>query len=318
MTVIPPLSVPIINPEQFSEATPSAYLTVSEFLHAPTAVDTSELVDGGTAQDQLVELANIISRVSAWMDVYTMGIGGTLAASANTKGAWIKPRRGWVSFVLDYKPVLEVTAVGIGINPGAVVTIDANTAAMSSLSGKVLTFPALAYQPSTTLSTSQIFPRRPDGRIWAQVTYINGYPHTTLAASASQGATSISVGSTLGCQAGTQLTIYDNAITERITVTAVTSPTALATTALAYGHTVPAAPDGLTVSALPHDIKEAAILLTCALIKEKGEGGIVLDSFDTEPSKVRSGSAAGGLGVSDMEIAAELLNDYRISTRGTT
>ena len=52
---------------QFSSG---AYLTIAEYKNAPTAIDYSNLVNGGTSAQQDAELSTVIQRASSFIDIY--------------------------------------------------------------------------------------------------------------------------------------------------------------------------------------------------------------------------------------------------------
>src|ERR1700744_4013444 len=86
------------------------YISPGEYKQAPTAVATSALVPGGAAEEQLAELAAVISRASDWVDTICFHRAeGTLAASPTTEEDWIKPKaNGELLITCNFKPILEV------------------------------------------------------------------------------------------------------------------------------------------------------------------------------------------------------------------
>jgi len=113
------------------------------------------------------------------------------------------------------------------------------------------------------------------------VTYVNGYVNTLLSGPAAVAATSFTVASALGVYPGLTMTIYDvtAAGTERVVVAPTYVPgatTVPVVTPLRFRHAT-----GISVSNVPPRVKQAAVLLTSALIQTRGNDAIVLDSLDT-------------------------------------
>ena len=68
---------------------------------------------------------------------------------------------------------------------------------------------------------------------------------------------------------------------------------------------------GVSVSALPPNVKKAAILVTTAFIKVRGAAGLVLDTIDAHA--VKEATDEGGA-VADMAFAESLLARYILPT----
>jgi len=275
-------------------ASHSPYLTLAEWRAAPTAIDTSDIIPGGspTQQDQAVRDA--IERSSSWVDRICHQV---LAATQDThRGRYRINRWGTVRIPLPRKPVLEVSGVAIGYSPSQMVPLTSLADVDISPYG-VIEVPVT----NTTLATTTI---RDELRPIVAITYVNGWPNTTLTAAAAVAAASVTVASSLGVYPGTSLTVYDTTGgTEKVTVAAgfAAGSTVVPLVApLAFAHTA-----GISVSNLPPVVKEASILLTSALIQTRGDDAIVLDSMDT-PSKM---SAAYGANADAERLACVLLRD---------
>ena len=114
-----------------------------------------------------------------------------------------------------------------------------------------------------------------------------------------------------GAFAGSSLTIKDDGNTE--TVVLASTPTGLTlnlASPLKYEHTVPTAPDGILVTALPSSIEQAAISIVNMLIKTQGFRAQQLPGSigAAAPGQLQAMSRAGAL--SDFELACELLAPY--------
>lgn len=148
------------------------------------------------------------------------------------------------------------------------------------------------------------------------VSYTNGWPHTSLTANATAGATTISVDDVTGF-AGASAFAYDGADTEPVSVTSVSATTPLPlpngvgtaqtgpgtltlSSPLAYPHSA-----GVVVSALPANVIWATVL---AATTQALESGITSISIQNIPGS----QTAGGHGVSDLQLQyQQLLDPYR-------
>ena len=258
------------------------YLSLSEYRNAPTAIDTENLVD--TVGDQAAEdaaLSGVIDRASSWIDVTCHQV---LAATTNTESGLVRRLRGVALLVCTYRPILEVSAVAFGTQPNLLSSLESS--ANLWVTGKVISVPI--GWPISNNPTLQGWPTwAGPNNLFAVWTYINGYPHTSLAAECAIGDTSITVDSpsasmpVLGVYPGTVLSIYDGSQTEEIQVASVgaTDDTGTAlnlTYGLSYSHTPPTLPDSIMVSGLPPAIQQAAISAVTWLVKTRGDTTITL------------------------------------------
>lgn len=333
MTGVPyvptPFATPQVNPAVGSFARPFPYISYSQYLFAPTGLDTTQLIPQGSALTQEQTLFNLINRACGIADRYLFGAdpaskGASLCASSSIESDYVKVLNGELRLRCDYKPVLSLLALDIGNDPSSVGTVGQAVAATARFGRKVIYVPTvnLAQVNGTPIDMQWLVQQgAPVFCVW---NYVNGYPHTQLAANAVQNATSVVVkqtdgnGGLFGIFPGSQLDIVDNASDEMITVSSIAKATPVASQAtittanpLQFAHTVPAAPDFIPVTALPADVHQALILITGALIKERGGGAIEL------------AEAGGGReeGVDflqkgdDLELAAELLDPFRVHTK---
>lgn len=142
-----------------------------------------------------------------------------------------------------------------------------------------------------------------------QVTYINGWPHASLTAAATAGATSLTVDDITGWT-GAVGNIYDGGQQEAVAVTAITPTTTGAisgpgtltlSSALHYNH-----PIGVLVSTLPPAVHEACIYFAVAQALTRGATATAVQAL--------SGSTAGsGPGSSNtyIEMAQLKVHAYR-------
>lgn len=148
------------------------------------------------------------------------------------------------------------------------------------------------------------------------VSYVNGWPHTSLTANATVGATTVSVDDVTGFT-GAGAFVYDGAASETISVTSVSATTPL--TLPNGGGTAQAGPGTLTLSApltsahsagvvvssLPQDIIWATVL---AATVQALESGITAVSIQNIPGS----QTTGGHGIAELQSNYELiLEPYR-------
>ena len=280
----------------------SPYLTTDEYVNAPTGLDISQLVPGGTAAANLTALAQVIARASSWADSIVEQV---LAATVDID----PPRRyridrwGNVRVPLRYKPLLSIEAVRVGPTP-ATMTALADGSNIGFVGRGIVEIPVLG----VTLPSGPVGDWPAAGMLTVgsrpivQVTYVNGYPNTLTTTATPAASTSLPVTSTLGVGAGTVLQVYDGASSEQVTVTGVTGNT-LTVTPTTFAHAA-----GVSVSALPPAAKQAVICLTSALIKTRGAEAVVMGSIGAEPSHTAL-TESGGL--EDVAVAVDLLTPLR-------
>ena len=138
------------------------------------------------------------------------------------------------------------------------------------------------------------------------ITYVNGYANTVLSASVAASATAIPVLDLAGFLPNAQFQIYDGASTELLTVnasfTAVSGPGSLPISRpLAYAHAAT-----ISASALPPAVKQAAIFVTSAILKARGNSALVMGSLT--PSMIQTESPAAS---NDLAAAWDILKPYR-------
>jgi hypothetical protein len=320
-----PFATPIVSPAAGGFGKPGVYLSCSEYIFAPTAMNTDNLVPGGSAAAQTQSLADTLRRASAWVDRFCYGTdpaskGASLAASLSVEAQKVKVFTGELRLICDYKPVLEVTAVDVGFDPSAMESVGPNISASIRIGRRTIYVPTVF--PWAGRIGQQPLPPPTGGYVFCVWAYVNGYPHTSLAADVVAGATSLVVESTdgkggcFGVYPGTQLTIYDMSQTETVSISAITpgvTTTTFTVNPLLYAHNVPEVPDFIPVSGLPADVTQAAIFMTNALIKTRGDNSLVLSEL-AEPTMLHR---QAGDEFTDIQLAKELLRPYRINLKAT-
>ena len=292
------MTLPAIATNITTYASHSPYITGAEWQAAPTAIDTSDLIQGGSPDQQTQAVADAIERASSWVDRICHTV---LAATQDThRGRYLVNRWGTVRIPLPRKPILEVDSVSVGFRPSSMTVLtDLSDVDISPFG--VIEVPVWGVTPPYPAGLGGV---GIGSRPIVAVLYVNGWPNTTTSADAAAGDTTLTLTSSLGVYPGTMLTVYDTTGgTEHVVV----GPGFVAGS-LSVPLVVPlldAHDAGISVSNLPPVVKEASILLTSALIQTRGDDAIVLDSMD-EPSKV---SPAYGANADAERLATALLGD---------
>jgi hypothetical protein len=286
-------------------ATETPYLTVQEFLTAQTGVDTSQLVPGGTKADNAAALAELILQASSVANDFCRQV---LAATSDVQvGEYRVFPDGTIRVWVAYTPLIIVSGVKVGAVAGQL-------AALTDLSGlwireKAVRIPTAGLaRAAAALGAATAGP----GYLFAEVTYINGFANTVLAAATAAGDSSVAVRSPLGIVPGLSLGIYSGANSEQITVApsyTIGSTTVPLVAPMTYAHD-PSTVDGqqIAVSALPGAIRRAVIALTAYLIKTRGAESVALVSVMQQPTKTQKIEPDGD---EDLAIATRLLQPFQ-------
>jgi hypothetical protein len=313
-----PFTDPIVAPSATTLSRREPYISPSELKAAPTALALGNLVPGGSAAQQASELYNVLLRASDWVDLICFhGPDGTLVASPSIQSGWVTPKQGRLALVCNFKPILQVSGVALGPGPQQLSDIGDAAARQISIETSIVALNGVAPALGGTSIGSSAY--RPTGhwRTYAVWSYIAGYPHMVLAEASAAGERSLTVASSVPGQAepygvypGTQLTVRDAAAgggVEVCVVASVAGPVLTLVSPLQYAHRVPAAPDCVYVTALPHGVEQATISLASCLIKLRGTRAAVMPSAGqaaTRTALIQSG------GLEDYEIAIDLLKPF--------
>lgn len=278
------------------------YITTTEFLNAPTAVDVANLIPSGSAQQQTAALGEVIGRASSLLDSFIHGAWGTLSATVDTENARVYGSRDGTFIVHPkYWPVLEVRSFQYGLTPGFSSSIDPASSMWIEPTQFVVQPSGIVGLGLTGLAN--VIPRQ---RYMCQWTYVNGWPNALLSASVSAAATSISLDDVTGVYPGSSLTIFDATNDETITVASnytIGSSTVPLTAPLGFGHA-----SGTRVSNAPNALREAAILMTTVLVKVRGSGALVVNNIG---EVARQAANAGQGAVNDFDLAMHCINSLR-------
>ncbi len=253
------------------------YLSIQELQFSPTAavLDLTNLVPGGTQQAQNRALSELIVRASSKADSYCLGRYGTLNATSNTENMrTMTDRYGRFKIHPPAFPILEIVAFNYGVDgtTGYPVNLTSNNCWIERESFVVV--PGLTYGSYTVNSLSQLINSGPEGEFYVNFTYVNGWPNTFTSSSSIAGATSLNVTDPTGIYPGTYLTIWDGQNDEYVQVSSsyvAGSNTVTLVNPLEYAHGT-----GVNVSDVPPAIKQAVIHFVVAMVKQRGQGGFVL------------------------------------------
>jgi len=280
------------------------YLTIDEYKQAPTAVDYTNLVLASSdpaVQD--AELANVIARASSWMDTFCNQV---LAATEETEQQRSRLRGdGMLAMHPRYFPIVALKSVSYGITPNNLVAYADPSQGWIEDQSFVLPYTATTTNYSSQGPVQFGMPALPRSQVYVNYTYVSGYANTTLAANASAGASSITVTDGTGITAGLRMTIFNGMNSETITVGS--SYSFGSATVPLESPLIDAQTSGVSVSALPPAVKQAAILVTSAFIKVRGDNSLTMDVVNTP----NLNSSATKSMVTDLDLAKELLTPFR-------
>ncbi len=261
------------------------YLTVQEYRTAPTGVNTSDLAPGGQPNTEDAILADVIGYASGWIDDICNQI---LAATVDTEAKRLRPSRdGSLIVPTDNWPILEVRDVQYGTTPAALQQLGDLTGLWIEERQFIVTASGLAF--TTSAGPLQLGGFLPGRRLLVRYTYVNGWPNALLAADVATAAVSITVTDPTGIYAGTRLRVDTGALEELVTVSATPTTSAVAISALTHDHKA-----GVSVTALPPVVKQAAILLTSALIKTRSQEALVMPALAGIPELGQVAQTGGG------------------------
>lgn len=289
-----------VTPPLFS----TPYITAQEWRDYPTQINADNLV-ANNADASAAMLSTLIANACSWIDTFC---GQILAATLDTEKTKTRvDRNGILHIHPRYTPICSVTAFSYGSDQSSL-------AALSSLSN-IWVEPAKFEVPLTfapfysSVGPLQFGTPIAGQEMYVQYSYVSGYVVTTLAATAVAGASSIVVASSTGILPGvTQLGIYDGGKTESVQVASSydgASTTVPIVGTLAHDH----GQVGVSVSSLPPGVKQAAIMLTTALVKTRGTTAIQAPTVKGNMS--RAAPKGGGDHDDDIALAYDLLDNYR-------
>lgn len=291
-----------INPTTHKFSTP--YLTIAEYKNAPTSIDIDNLVFNSSDPDvQDSELTNVIDRASSWIDTFCNQILGATHETENQRARISSD--GYIKFHPRYNPVIALTALQYGNPSTDLITVQ--DCSVAWIEDQQILFP-YAYMSSLFTSQGPLqfgAPYANGTQVYLKYTYVNGYANTLIATAVATQST-LTVTDAVGITAGLEMKIYDGMYSERVTVAdsyTFGSTTIPLEVPLVYSHTA-----GVSISALPPAIKEAAILVTTAMLKVRGDASMTM-GIGTSP--VTDSTGVNQNITNDMSMAMDLLKPYR-------
>lgn len=232
---------------------PTPYITIQELKQSPVYTQLRALVPGQSDADRDAQLGRIIMRASSLINGE---VSQNLAATVDVEvGEVTVTSLGELRVHTRCNPIIEVLSLSVGRDYGSLVPV-------TDLSHLVIE-PWRFNLPGGISGSANNLPSvalRPGRKLFAEWSYINGYPTTTLSAPTIVGATTVTVGDATGIKPGrTLLTIEDGKWVEQVTPSAVTG-NVLTVPPLSWPHQA-----STGVTQLPDAIKEATFLLISRL-----------------------------------------------------
>lgn len=239
------MSSPVAPVPVSTMGNPIPYITLAQLKRNPIYNQLHKLVQGASEADRDAELQQIILRVSAMINDE---VDQNLAATVDNEiGEVIVSDRGYIKVHTRNDPIIEVRSISVGADPYSLIPIPDLT--------------HLIVNPwSFEVPRGAGFSYRRGARLWAQWSYVNGFPVTTSTATTLAGDTFLTVDDTTGIIPNrTILTVEDGRWLEKVIPTAV-SGNVLSVAPMLYPHQL-----GVGVSALPGTITNAALTLISRL-----------------------------------------------------
>ena len=290
------------------------YISVQELRFSATAsaIELDELVPNGGQAAQDRALYELILRASAKIDAHCMGRMGTLNATSFTQnGRYRMDRDGRFKIHPSFTPVLAVSSFSWGSNMGNLTPLSLDSSNVWSEEESIIINPSGTASTTTYSGTNGLSWLFNDystgGEYYTEFTYINGWPNTFTSSPTAAGATTIPVTDPTGIYPGNSLQIWDGMNDEWVKIASSYVPgtsTLTLSAPLLYAHG-----KGINVSMMHPNVKQACILFTISMVKERGQGG----GFEISPAgEVVQSSSGKTKGFTDDELQAyDLLDEFR-------
>jgi len=278
------------------------YLTVEEFKNAPTAIDIDNLVFNSQDPDvQDSELANTIARASSWIDTFCNQVLAATYESEQQRTRYT-PADGSIRFHPRYSPVVALTQFNYGYPPSLMSLADVSNAWIED---QEIIIPNATIGTWTSQGPLQFgVGTGTRNEVFIKYTYVAGYANTEIV-EAVEGELQVTVKNGLGILGGQMLKIYDGQYSENVTVAddyEFGDPIVTLKYPLVYDHAA-----GVSISALPPAVKEAAILVTTAFLKTRGDSSMSMLATTTPGTSLPNADKVG----EEIAMAMQLLQPYR-------
>lgn len=278
------------------------YLTLEEFKSAPTSIDIDNLVFNSQDPDvQDSELVNVIARASSWIDTFCNQVLAATVESEQQRTRYV-PADGSIRFHPRYSPVVALESFQYGYPPTLMSLTDVSTAWIED---QEIIIPNATMGTWTSQGPLQFgIGTGTRNEVFIKYTYVAGYANTTINV-AEAGESSLTVHSGTGILPGQMLKIYDGQYSENVTVAdnyvfgALTVPL---TRPLVYDHN-----PGTSISALPPAVKQAAVLVTTAFLKTRGDSSMTMLATTTPGNSLPNADKVG----EEIALAMQLLQPFR-------
>lgn len=230
------------------------HVSPPEFIAYPNYLDLDDLVPGGNSAAQTAELVNTLRRASALADSYCRR---KLRATTITQTVKARRANGY-AFVIKGAPFISWSSITYTVPECAITTptpVDITSPYLDEGKWRI---------PSWGLPAGYT-------RVELTVTYVAGFPVTSLSSGVAANAQSINVVDPTGLLPGTAMRFPDPDLEEDITVGTGYVPGSTAvplSSPLLNAHA-----SGVAVDALPQDAHEAVILWTMGLLARPTFGG---------------------------------------------
>lgn len=301
----------VIAPYTASYSERSPYISLAEFKFSPTAsaIDFTNLVEGGGQAAQDRALSDLITRASNMADTYTTTAPwGTIGASVNTEsGRFRANRQGQFVIKPQFWPIIALDSFSWQYAQGGttVVTLTSQNTWIEPTQ-----FIVMAPWGTNGITVSGSLNSvaggfAPQYEALCEYTYVNGWANAFLTAEVAAESNSVHVTTSTGIYPGSPLTIWDGMNDENVTVSESYDGSSLTlplTSNLTYRHG-----SGCNISALPPVVKQAVIHFTVAMIKDRGQGGIVLAETGFE----QAASSKGMISADDYALGYDLLDEFK-------
>lgn len=291
-------AIPVLVPPASGVLT-RAYVTNAMFRAFPTWLDTDDLIQSAQQSAQDDALADVLLTASDW----AVGVLEDMPLHAH----WVQNETfttrvkstGRVYVTPQHVPVRAVTSLSWGGDPSWMQAVSLPDASMWFEDGRRMSW-APGGVAATFRGPALQFgaPAAPSRTVYADLSYIAGFPFALLPSGATQGAMSVTVDDPTGILPGDVLRIYDPGLTEALTVAATYVPAMpmvppTPTSVPLAAATVNAHIAGTGITGFPRKALQAVIALGVALLMREDVSGEEPASGFGPDARTTSGTRGG-------------------------